>query len=75
MSPSYGVLFYFQDADQFVVYSTRTQIATINEDQNDHSLPFSPLTSVETVVSLTYEVGSKKIFYTEVNGLSLNMFG
>ncbi|XP_044762088.1 low-density lipoprotein receptor-related protein 2 [Coccinella septempunctata] len=52
--------------DEYLVFSTRTEIRVINLDLKSTSIPFKPLTNLTNVVGIDFDYKDEKILFTQI---------
>lgn len=52
--------------NEYVVFSTRTEIRGIELDPKSTNIPFSPIANLTNVVGLDFDYGDNKLFFTQI---------
>lgn len=52
--------------DEYLVFSTRTEIRVINLDLKSTSIPFKPITNLTNVVGIDFDYKDEKILFTQI---------
>lgn len=55
-----------ESVNEFIVFSTRTEIRAINLDPQSTAVPFKPLINLTNVVGLDFDYKDNKMFYTQI---------
>lgn len=52
--------------NEFIVFSTRTEIRAVNLDPRSTAVPFKPLVNLTNVVGLDFDYADNKMFFTQI---------
>ncbi|KAF5276464.1 hypothetical protein FQA39_LY06533 [Lamprigera yunnana] len=52
--------------NEYLVFSTRTEVRFINLDPKSTNVPFSPIVNLTNVVGIDFDYGDQKLFFTQI---------
>ena len=52
--------------EEFVVFTTRSEIRSVNIDPKSNQVPFSPIVNLTNVVGLDFDISDQRLIFTQI---------